>query len=396
MNNDSRSAPSIATLKRLYALSGNRCAYPKCRVKIVEGDAMVGAVCHIRAASLGGPRFDSSQTATLRHSLENLILLCANHHRVIDDDVEAYSVQRLEKMKADHENAVAHLSDAEASAGASLLMSVNQSGGIVAHHIQTINIMPADSSLAAHALPVSAGMTFAGMDDVLAHMGASGQEKYKFNTMQFVYLRLIPPNNRPPLGMPRLLEVFKQARILPMSHSWSGTAARNKCGAMYYVEQRQREISALTQGFTSGELWGMNGVLFQSQSVPAQPGEPEGRILIVPSVAMEKLYVETLNNYVQVAQKVFELPLPYTVELGIKGVEHAHVSFPRVPAGLLRGPIFEPAFRRVYTLSDSAPDAMNALLSRYFDEFYSELVGYTRKDMMVNDFIDAHGLPRTN
>jgi hypothetical protein len=39
---------------------------------------------------------------------------------------------------------------------------------------------------------------------------------------------------------------------------------------------------------------------------------------------------------------------------------------------------------------------MDALLGRYFDEFYSELVAYKRKDVIANDFVSAHGLPRTD
>ena len=42
--------PSLQTLKRLFAMSGNRCAFPECTLPIVEGSGIVtGIVCHIRS-----------------------------------------------------------------------------------------------------------------------------------------------------------------------------------------------------------------------------------------------------------------------------------------------------------------------------------------------------------
>lgn len=387
------SAPTDATVKRLYGQSGNLCAFPDCRVRIVQDAIMVGAICHIRAASPLGPRYDAGQTNAERHGEDNLILLCANHHRLVDGDVKAYPAEQLQGMKARHQALVARLTEEEASFGARLLVSANQSGGIAAHHIETINIHTHGHTVMPQALPISAGMTFMGLDEVLAHMGASGHEQYQFNTQRFIYLRLIPPGNVTPLGTPQLWEVFKQARMLPMSERWSGTAVRNKCGAMYYIEGKSKEITSFTQGFSSGELWGMNSTVFEEVTLAPRDNTPARKVTIVPAVLMEKLYVQTLNNYVQVAQKVFQTPLPYTVECGIKGIQHAHVEFPRNPSGFNSGPIYEEAFRRVLPLTEATPGAMDALLARYFDEFYSELVGYRRKDVIAPSFVQSHALP---
>jgi hypothetical protein len=85
-------------------MSRNCCAFPNCNVAIAEGTSLVGEICHISAANAAGPRFDGQQTEEQRQSYDNLILLCANHHKVIDDDVVAYSVTRLLAMKATHES----------------------------------------------------------------------------------------------------------------------------------------------------------------------------------------------------------------------------------------------------------------------------------------------------
>src|SRR5216684_4526853 len=140
--------PSGAVIKRLFARSGNRCAYPKCAVEIVHGEGIIGEICHIKAASPNGPRYDPHQSAADRHGYGNLLLLCANHHTVIDDDPEAYTVERLIKMKADHEARGATLAADQIDRGARLLLDQsvtanNQSGGIIAHTVhQTINLHP--------------------------------------------------------------------------------------------------------------------------------------------------------------------------------------------------------------------------------------------------------------
>jgi hypothetical protein len=92
--------PSERTVKRLFALSRNRCAYPKCDTPIVHSSGTItGEVCHIRAQSAGGPRFDPRQSDEARHAFENLLLLCSVHHRIVDDRPDTYTVQLLADMK---------------------------------------------------------------------------------------------------------------------------------------------------------------------------------------------------------------------------------------------------------------------------------------------------------
>jgi hypothetical protein len=148
MKHQEPTRPSGATVKRLFARSGNRCAYPKCTVEIIHEESIVGEICHIKAASPNGPRYDPHQSAADRHGYDNLLLLCANHHTVIDDDPEAYTVERLIKMKADHEGRSIGLAADQIDRGTRLLVdqsviATNQSGGIIAHTVhQTINLHP--------------------------------------------------------------------------------------------------------------------------------------------------------------------------------------------------------------------------------------------------------------
>lgn len=96
--------PTEKVIKKLFALSRNRCAYPQCSTAIVHpAGTVVGEVCHIKAQNSGGPRFDSKQSEEARHSFENLVLLCSVHHRLVDDQPDTYTAELLTEMKELHE-----------------------------------------------------------------------------------------------------------------------------------------------------------------------------------------------------------------------------------------------------------------------------------------------------
>ena len=96
--------PSLKTLKRLFALSCNRCAFPGCESPIVENTGTVtGIVCHIKARKRKGPRYDSAQTEEERHAFGNLILMCARHSKQIDSEPQRFTVETLLDVKDIHE-----------------------------------------------------------------------------------------------------------------------------------------------------------------------------------------------------------------------------------------------------------------------------------------------------
>lgn len=101
------SRPRETTVRKLFALSMNRCAFPGCETPLVDDGAktILGEVCHICADSPGGPRYDRAQTPSERHSFDNLIMMCAVHHKVIDDGtyLDVYTVDYLRVLKRQHE-----------------------------------------------------------------------------------------------------------------------------------------------------------------------------------------------------------------------------------------------------------------------------------------------------
>jgi hypothetical protein len=78
--------PSTPTVKRLFAVSGNKCAFPDCFQPLVDpaSGSIVGEVCHIKGDKSGAARYDAAQNSK-EHGFGNLILLCGAHHKIIDD-----------------------------------------------------------------------------------------------------------------------------------------------------------------------------------------------------------------------------------------------------------------------------------------------------------------------
>jgi hypothetical protein len=152
------SGPSITDIKLLFARSGNRCAFPKCRAPMAVNTTLTGEVCHIKGARPGSARYDPSQADVERHAYANLVLMCPTHHTVIDDDEEAYTVERLCKVKAAHEAQSAPIPDAEAAAVAEAfiqsVMNIGQSGGLSAQTVNastiTVQSAPSTSHLTRH------------------------------------------------------------------------------------------------------------------------------------------------------------------------------------------------------------------------------------------------------
>lgn len=94
---------------RLFALSGNQCAFPGCTNPVTYqegvGDRPVtlGQRAHIVGVGRQGPRSKERPLSEDPDAVENLTLFCGVHHPIIDNNPRIYSVEVLAKYKADHE-----------------------------------------------------------------------------------------------------------------------------------------------------------------------------------------------------------------------------------------------------------------------------------------------------
>lgn len=99
----------LATRVAIWGKAGGRCSESQCRrILIYRPDeaadaSLVGEVCHIKARSPGGPRYDGNYPEEFRESYDNVLLMCRIHHKIVDDHPEIYSVEKLKAIKNDHE-----------------------------------------------------------------------------------------------------------------------------------------------------------------------------------------------------------------------------------------------------------------------------------------------------
>jgi hypothetical protein len=112
-------------VRMLWARSGNRCAFPQCRIEMAPDGSQVtlGEMAHIVAKSAEGPRGDFPLPLEARDDFDNLILLCPTHHNFVDNNPLDWPVDRLKLLKHEHEAWVA----AQLEAGS---ISIHTLGGI--------------------------------------------------------------------------------------------------------------------------------------------------------------------------------------------------------------------------------------------------------------------------
>ncbi|MHC2303401.1 hypothetical protein [Rhizobium mongolense] len=93
------------TIKNLFALSGNRCAWPGCSERIVclESGEVFGEIRHIRSGATDGPRHDPDYPLEKINKPENLVLMCRPHHKDIDSDDGIYPTAVIIDVKAAHQ-----------------------------------------------------------------------------------------------------------------------------------------------------------------------------------------------------------------------------------------------------------------------------------------------------
>ena len=144
------------TVKRLFAVSGNQCSFPKCALPLVDAQSgkVTGKICHIKARNKNGPRYDHLQPEEERHEFSNLILMCPIHHDVIDSDEKSYTVERLLEIKDEHEKkdhkeqepkddiALQFIQNIELNLNRSIFSIENQIGGQIAHEINNYYLSP--------------------------------------------------------------------------------------------------------------------------------------------------------------------------------------------------------------------------------------------------------------
>ena len=96
------------TRKMLWGRSGGICAI--CKKQLLEGEedsedpSILGQECHIvgEENSIRSPRGIHPMPLAERNLYSNLVLLCRDHHKIIDDQTDHYTVDLLLQIKTEH------------------------------------------------------------------------------------------------------------------------------------------------------------------------------------------------------------------------------------------------------------------------------------------------------
>ena len=100
---------STRTRKQLWGRSGNHCSFDGCTKELIieveetGKDVVISNEAHIVAHGDEGPRAAPAMPIEERDSYSNLMLLCLEHHQMVDVDPDHWTVERLREMKARHE-----------------------------------------------------------------------------------------------------------------------------------------------------------------------------------------------------------------------------------------------------------------------------------------------------
>jgi hypothetical protein len=172
-----------------------------------------------------------------------------------------------------------------------------------------------------------------------------------------------------------------------------GIPGRNDFGPIIYEPQGPNNLMiALTQGFPTGELWGVNAQAFSFRG--QQNLRSDRDIWVVSAIGLEKLYVHVLRNFVKIMSSELSVILPYTVEMGAVGTRNAYLAVPGGPlsTGQLVGPIRKPSIQKRYQLSDVSNNGIMEVLRQYFIELY-DLAESTRADVLTDVHVADNDLP---
>lgn len=101
------------TIVKLFVNSGGRCSFNGCNKFLLKDSLTLreynaSNIAHIVAKSLNGPRGNSKLPLEKRNNIDNLMLVCRDHHKLIDDNnhIKKYPVSLLKKYKNEHESRI--------------------------------------------------------------------------------------------------------------------------------------------------------------------------------------------------------------------------------------------------------------------------------------------------
>ena len=115
MKKNTGRGPVISELavRMLWTESGGRCQFAGCNEDITRDELTLyrlnaGNNAHIVASSSNGPR-GGDKSLALSNDIDNIMLLCPKHHKLVDSNTGIYTTEKLKMMREEHNKKVAFL-----------------------------------------------------------------------------------------------------------------------------------------------------------------------------------------------------------------------------------------------------------------------------------------------
>lgn len=148
----------------LWAKSAGRCQYcnkPVWRDEHTQIELNFGEVAHIIGDRPDGPRGHPELSAEYCRDINNLMLLCPDHHTLIDELYEKHTIEDLREKKREHELRIEQATAALPNQKSQVIIY----RGNVGHTMPKIDIEDAMSAMYPEWFPVSRHPTILGMDN---------------------------------------------------------------------------------------------------------------------------------------------------------------------------------------------------------------------------------------
>lgn len=148
---------------RLWGKAGGRCEYEGCNKPLwldtlTQAEFNTAYIAHIIADKPNGPRGDENLSARLANDLSNLMLMCDEHHRLIDKiDVAGHPLHRLREMKRKHEERIELLTSIQEDKKSHILLygaNIGQQSAHVSRDKAAVAMRPRRYPAESHALEI--------------------------------------------------------------------------------------------------------------------------------------------------------------------------------------------------------------------------------------------------
>lgn len=238
----------------------------------------------------------------------------------------------------------------------------------------------ADAPLFVPKEPIRRPGFFFKRQDVLVNFGQPGEQELRFKRDRAIYIRLFPKfAEQPRVGLTRAIATAR--KLKPPLHIFNPLVNRNDWGAIN-LEPHGDGITAFTQIFESGELWGVSEMPFPSKDA-------------LVTIAAEKGYMEALENYRLIYERELALKPPFMIEFGATGLKDHYLLFPSLEfpsTAESAGPIRSTSISHRYQLNSFDREEWVSVLKEFLIEFY-DLAARDRAQVLTDQLVAAHQLP---